>query len=78
MLQTIDTPAGELTKTCLFCRHFYFTGGTQGYGEMTPGGDIWIGCNLNLWETKQGDETGELRRYMLSAQFCNQFISHVG
>ncbi len=77
-LKQIDTPAGTLTQTCLFCRHFYFTGGSPGYSKQTPGGDVGIGCNLNLWETKLHDEVSELRRYMLTAQFCNQFISHVG
>ncbi len=77
-IKTIDTPAGKLTKTCLFCRHFYFTGGTPGYSKQTPGSDVEIGCNLSFWETKLHDEAGNLRQYMLSAQFCERFISHVG
>ena len=77
-IKAIDTPAGKLAKTCLFCRHFYFTGGTPGYSERTPGGYVELGCNNNVWETKLYDEASELRRHMLTAQFCNLFISHVG
>lgn len=77
-IKTIDTPAGKLTKTCLFCRHFYFTGGTPGYSEQTPGGDVEIGCDSGLWQTRQNDTASELRRCMLTAQFCERFISHVG
>jgi hypothetical protein len=33
-----------MDRLCLFCEHFYFTGGESGYSEYTPGWGMDMYC----------------------------------
>jgi hypothetical protein len=60
---------------CLFCAHFYFSDGYQGYSEMTPGKDTEIYCGLGYWSN--GDDWGlsedQFRQCMLMAHTCKDY-----
>jgi hypothetical protein len=60
------------THNCLFCEHFWFSDGYQGYSEMTPGKDTDIGCGLGYWENDYLTED-EFRACMLKAYVCNDY-----
>ena len=62
-----------MRKLCLFCHHFYFLSGTQGYSEETPGSSGEIGCQkTDNWDEYIAGEK-ELRKCMIQAETCKDF-----
>jgi hypothetical protein len=62
-------------KLCVFCKHWDFYGGSQGYSEMTPGSDASMSCSKGHWERWCLHDTGEsdFRRIILTAQTCPDY-----
>ncbi len=59
---------------CVNCKHFWFSSGSRGYGEFTPGDGEEIGCQKKHWEVFIGETSDEdFRRYMLMSKDCPDF-----
>ena len=39
-------------RLCVFCKHWYFSGGERGYSEMTPGTDASMTCLKGHYDKK--------------------------
>lgn len=37
-------------KLCVFCKHWHFYGGDQGFSELTPGSDASMDCSKHHWD----------------------------
>ena len=61
-------------KTCLMCKYFYFSSGSAGYSEVTPGSDTYMGCDKNHWQMEEDEEKRDLRHKMSMAACCNDYI----
>ena len=61
-------------KICLFCKWFYFTAGTKGWSEYTPGSEMDIGCEKDHWDVcVEEDREYMLREKMLRARKCKDY-----
>lgn len=61
-------------KLCLYCKHWYFDGGEQGYSELTPGSDMGIECLKGHWRIENGSHTGpSFRQTMERGLECKDF-----
>lgn len=64
-----------MEKLCVFCKHWNFYGGSQGYSEMTPGSDASMSCRKNHWDRDVLWDIGEdgFRKTILMAQTCQDY-----
>jgi len=63
-----------MDKICIFCKRFAFETGEQGWSEVTPGSDAWVGCRDDVWTLDDYVDTTETyRAKLLSAETCKSF-----
>jgi hypothetical protein len=61
-------------RVCWSCEHLYFSSGSPGYSEMTPGWDFEMSCGKSFWEFDScGDGLETFRSKLLSAERCAAF-----
>jgi len=61
-------------KNCLLCKHFYLISGSPGYSEYTPGSDLVIGCDRNVWEFDSSmTSEDEFLGFMNTANTCDRY-----
>lgn len=59
---------------CIFCKHFYFSPGCDGYSEMTPGYPMTIACLKDHWEVDELEDTMRtFRTKMSTAKKCKDY-----
>jgi len=56
--------------TCLCCLHLYFSGGSPGYSEYTPGWDASLGCIEGGWDFEEMSARTLHETMMSKAQSC--------
>jgi hypothetical protein len=66
-----------MEKLCVFCEHWEFSGGVQGYSEMTPGSDASMDCKKGKFGARfrLSDLYGEedFRSLILKAEACQSY-----
>jgi hypothetical protein len=82
----LQQTAGEtmVEKLCVFCQHWDWDGGSQGYSEMTPGTDASMDCRKGhykplhkySWRLDLLDLHGpdEFRAVILKAETCPDYM----
>ena len=63
-------------KLCVFCEHWEFDGGEQGYSEMTPGTNASMGCKKEHWDGKRMVDIWsevDFRKIILTAKDCKDY-----
>ena len=64
-------------RICWSCRHVWFSAGSPGYSEMTPGSDFELQCGKSYWAFDNcGDSLNEFRMKLQSAETCASFEAH--
>lgn len=59
---------------CVDCKHFYFSSGSPGYSEYTPGSDASLGCTKQKWEYEPNNDTDQsFRKKMKTADNCEEY-----
>ena len=63
-------------KLCVFCKHFEFDEGEEGYSELTPGSDTLMGCDLGKWDhyNLEGFGPDGFRKTILQAESCKDYV----
>lgn len=70
---------GDMKKSqnlvCLFCKYFYFDGGSPGYSEYTPGCNASMCCNKGHWDMWNllDYHRIDLKTNMKKAQHCDDY-----
>ena len=67
-------------KLCVFCRHWYFMSGQQGYSEMTPGSSASMECGKRHFTRDEQDlfiSTEEFRHTIEKAQTCQDYTEAI-
>ena len=66
-----------MERLCVFCKHWLFSGGSQGYSEMTPGSNASMDCLKGHFTS---DEqylfimgADEYRKTILKAETCKDY-----
>ncbi len=63
-------------RICWECKHVYYSSGSEGYSDFTPGSDISLSCMKSYWELHNCSDTlADVRRKLLSAEHCADFES---
>ena len=63
---------------CIYCKHWHFYGGSQGYSDMTPGADASMECRKSQykgsgWSTVHDMHEDDFRELLEKAQTCKHF-----
>lgn len=57
-------------QCCILCKYFYFSPGSPGYSELTPGTDWVMYCGKNHWDMSGYISEEEYRKNLLKAENC--------
>lgn len=60
-------------KSCLFCKHFYFDGGTPNYSEWTPGSPSTMECFKKVVEFHAPPYLEDLQATYVFAENCHLY-----
>lgn len=61
-------------RICWLCEYIYFSNGSPGYSDMTPGYDATLSCTKDYWEVNFFDDSlEEFRKKITSAERCADF-----
>ena len=61
-------------RLCWFCEHCYYSNGSPGYSEWTPGTDFSLECGKGYWDFDNFDDTlTEFREQIEAAMRCADF-----
>jgi hypothetical protein len=61
-----------MERTCLGCKHFYFSAGSPSYSELTPGNSASMSCSKNVWDFDfEADD--DLAKTLYSAVTCGHY-----
>jgi hypothetical protein len=61
-------------RICWLCQHVYFSQGSPGYSDLTPGYDFELSCGKQFWEfDSHMDGLDEFREKLESAERCAAF-----
>lgn len=63
----------NMTKLCVFCKHFCFDLGAPHYSEMTPGYESVIECSLGCWEMDNYEGVDVYRKNIIKAESCEKY-----
>ena len=70
----MDGPVIRPGMVCWSCRHFWFSGGSGGYSEYTPGYAGSMSCAKNVWDAEmEGMHEDKLRELLTTAERCTNF-----
>lgn len=62
-----------MTQHCVLCKNIGFSGGEQGYSELTPGWGMELSCRRDIWTLGVGDEERELITALQKGWTCELF-----
>lgn len=66
-------------KLCIFCKHFWFSEGSPGYSELTPGYEANIDCHKRHFDLRLIDMSeSDFRRTLLLARTCADYVPDTG
>ena len=63
-------------RLCVFCRHWWFDGGSPGFSEMTPGSDASMDCAKGCYTAHRLDDISSpdgFRAIIRKAESCKHY-----